>query len=481
MRSIFSSFNVAVLALQTQQKAIDVTAHNIANANTPGFTRQRAHMVTTEPFSYAGAGQVGTGVIVSDIERIREDFMDYQVRSEKQLMGYWETRKDALEKIELLFMEPSETGFNSVLGKFFDSWQELSKNPESSPIRTSLVETSITLTNTVNHLNSQLDNLKQDTNEMMRIYVNDINSMADQIAALNQQIVRVSARGDSPNDLMDRRDLLLDQLSEIIDFTVVHQNNGSANVFFRGKELVRESNSYGLLAENDGLGVEIYWEKDGQPHGDPIAITRDYALVRRRDALEGLDSIRQEITRLEENFFTLIETITTEINNQHQQGFDLKGEQPWETKPDWNGEFLIWNDTLNRLEVSSYILQDISNIAAGLGDEVGEGNGLNALAIAQLREIRFDIGGSGQTTFEGYYRDTIASLGTKSQESIRMVDNQQSLLNQLVNRRESVTGVSLDEEMSNLMMFQHAYQAAARIVTTLDTMLDTVINRMAAR
>ncbi len=473
---------MATLALQTQQKAIDITAHNIANANTPGYTRQKAQMVTTEPFSYAGAGQVGTGVIVSDIERIREEFMDYQVRSEKQLMGYWETRKDSLEKIELLFMEPSETGFNSVLGKFFDSWQELSKNPESSPIRTSLVETSITLTNTVNHLNSQLDNLKQDTNEMMRIHVNDINSLADQVAALNQQIVRVTARGDSPNDLMDRRDLLLDQLSEIIDFTVVHQKNGSANVFFRGKELVRESKSYGLMVENVGSEIEIYWEKDGEPQGDPIAITRDYTLVRRRDALEGLDSVRQEVTRIQEEFNALIETITEEVNQQHQQGFTLSGEQPWtEPDPEWNGDFLIWDDTLNRLEVSSHIQEDIGNIAAGLGIQVGEGNGLNALAIAQLREVRFEIGSSSQTTFEGYYRDTTASLGIRTQESSRMVDNQHSLLNQLINRRESVTGVSLDEEMSNLMRFQHAYQAAARIVTTLDTMLDTVINRMGVR
>ena len=490
MRSIFSGFNVAVLAMQAQRKATDITAHNIANANTPGFTRQRAHMVTTEPFSYAGAGQVGTGVMVSDIERIREQFLDYQVRSEKQLMGYWEARKDSLEKIEILFMEPSENSFNTVLGSFFDSWQELSKNPESSPVRTNLVENSVTLVNTVNHLNSQLDNLKQDTNDMIRIYVNDINSLTGQIASLNQQIVRVTARGESPNDLMDRRDLLLDQLSEIIDFTEVHQPNGSVNLFFRGGELVRESNANKLLAEyTNGKEVEIYWNKDGQAHGDPINITRDVTLVRRRDALEGLDSVRQEIDRIMEEFDTLVSSMAELINEQHQNGFDLKGEP---------GEAFFEKDGLNRWNVSSAILSDVSKIAAALGTP-GEGNGLNALEIAGMRNVRFsrklvDVDGeqkvrfkvpeegkTGDTTFESFYRDSISMLGIKSQESIRMVENQQSLLNQLLNRRESVSGVSLDEEMANLIVFQHAYQAAARIVTTLDSMLDTVINRMAIR
>ena len=495
MRSIFSGFNVATLAMQAQRKATDITAHNIANANTPGFTRQRAKMGATEPFSYAGTGQVGTGVMVSDIERIREQFLDYQVRSEKQLIGYWEARKDALEKIEILFMEPSENSFNSVLGSFFDSWQELSKNPESSPVRTNLVENSVTLINTVNHLNSQMDNLKQDTNEMIRIYVHDINSMTGQIANLNQQITRVTARGESPNDLMDRRDLLLDQLSEIIDFTEVHQKTGAVNLIFRGKDLVRESNAYGLMAEHtDGKDVEIYWEKDGKPHGDPINIMRDYSLVRRRDALEGLDSVRQEIDRFMGDFDILVSSMAELINELHQEGFDLSGIKAGETDG-WDGSFFE-KDGLNRWAVSSFILNDVSKIAAAQETPegiVGEGNGLNAMRIAQMRSIRlvkddetgrFRVPGEGvpgETTFESFYRDSISMLGVKSQESSRMVENQQSLLNQLLNRRESVSGVSLDEEMSNLIMFQHAYQAAARIVTTLDSMLDTVINRMGVR
>lgn len=500
MRSIFSGFNVATLAMQAQRKATDITAHNIANANTPGFSRQRAKMAATEPFSYAGAGQVGTGVIVKDIERVREQFLDYQVRSEIQLMGYWEARRDSLEKIEILFMEPSENSFNTVLGRFFDSWHELSINPESSPVRTNLIENSVTLINTVNHLNSQLDNLKKDTNEMIRIYVHDINNMTEQIANLNQQIVRVTARGESPNDLMDRRDLLLDQLSETIDFTEVHQPNGSVNLIFRGKDLVRESNANGLLAEyTNGSEVEIYWAKDGQPHGGgPITITRDFTLVRRRDALEGLDSVRQEIDRFMEDFDALVSSIAELVNECHQEGFDLNGNKVDDAYDDWDGSF-FQKDALGRWVVSSFILNDVSRIAAAFEtgalepEEVGKGNGLNALRIAQMRSIRlvkdedtglFRVpgeGDSGQTTFESFYRGTISVLGVKSQESIRMVQNQQSLLNQLLNRRESVSGVSLDEEMSNLIMFQHAYQAAARVVTTLDSMLDTVINRMGVR
>lgn len=487
MRSIFSGLNTVVLAMQAQRKAADVTAHNIANAHTDGFSRQRAVMATTQPFSYAGAGQVGTGVIVKEIERARDGFLDYQVRCEKQLMGYWETRRDALEQIEILFMEPSETSFNSVMSSFFDAWQELSISPESSPVRTNLLETSNTLMNTVDHLNSQLDNLKMDTNETIRIKVNEINNIATQIANLNQQIVRITNRGDSPNDLMDRRDLLIDQLADIIDFTVVSNPNGSTNIIFRGRDLVRENTAYELTAEySNGADVEIYWKK----HPDqPVDIYRDESYTRRRDSLEGLFSVRVEIDKIKEDFNILVDSLVELINEQHGQGYDLEGNSGDDIE-----SFFEWDDTLNRWKVNEVIINDVSKIAAALEDtegNIGISNGLNALEIAKLRNIRLNFDGgkleippageAGHTTLETFYRDSVSALGVKSQESTRMVENQGALLTQLVNRRESLSGVSLDEEMANMILFLHAYDAAARMVTTIDSMLDTVINRMGVR
>ncbi|PKM82112.1 MAG: flagellar hook-associated protein FlgK [Firmicutes bacterium HGW-Firmicutes-13] len=505
MRSIFSGLNIAVLAMQAQRKATDVTAHNIANANTDGYSRQRAVMAATQPFSYAGAGQVGTGVIVKEIERARDGFLDYQVRCEKQLIGYWETRRDALEQIEILFMEPSETSFNTVMSRFFDAWQELSINPESSPVRTNLVETSNTLVNTVNHLNSQLDNLKTDTNETIRIKVDEINNLATQIANLNQQIIRISNRGESPNDLTDRRDLLIDQLADIIDFTVVSNQNGSTNIIFRGRDLIRESTSYKLITDyTNGADIEVYWEKKGPPENDPIKIYREESFIRRRDSLEGLFSIREEIDNIKDDFAALVTSLANLVNEQHREGYDIEGNQVKDIDG-YGGDFFV-QDNLNRWKVHDVITSDVSKIAAAYYEEGilpdeghGVGNGMNALEIAKLRNVRLvryeEIEGgevkirfrkpegdeTGQTTLESFYRDSISALGVKSQESIRMVENQGVLLTQLLNRRESISGVSLDEEMSNMILFQHAYQAAARMVTTLDSMLDTVINRMGVR
>jgi len=581
MRSIFAGFNTAVLGMQAQRKATDITSHNIANANTDGYTRQRPKIAATQPFSYGGAGQVGTGATVQEIERIRDGFLDYQVRSEKQLQGYWEARKDGLSQVETLFMEPSDTSFNTVLGDFFDAWQELSVDPESSPVRTHLVETSETLINTINHLDSQMDNLKRDTNEMIKIKAEEINNLSNQIANLNKQIVTIKNRGDSPNDLMDRRDLLIDELSEIVDCKVINNENGSATLLLRGRDLVREGNSNKIIADYEGENVELYWEDKGEK-GPKINIYREESMVSRRDTLEGLHSVREDISYYQEEFNTLVDSVVHLVNDKHSSGYNLdsidtdieyeSGIERLSAKGLPGGEYTIEKDgeegiiitgeingegvdiddleevegtgedikvftfkvtdldgkeydgeltlyleedglaegnnlasfTVNKGDffernsqdkwaVASSIKEDVKNIAASTHPDEVPGNGLNALDIAQLRDQRLykdeedcyyrlpEGDEVGQTTLESFYRDTISSLGVKSQESHRMVENQESLLTQLENRRESISGVSLDEEMSNLMMYQHAYQAAARVITTLDTMLDTVVNRMAVR
>lgn len=528
MRSSFMSFNVAVRALMTQQKATDVTGHNIANANTPGFSRQRPVLVTTPAFSYAGAGQVGTGVTTQKIERIRDQFLDGQIWGEKTLMGYWEERKHVLEQVEILFMEPSDSSFNFVISRFWDSWQDLVVNPENSPVRTNLAEISHTLINTVNHINMQMDDMRRDVNKMLEIKVEDINRISNQVAQLNAQIVRVVNRGDSPNDLMDRRDLLIEELTQIADVRVVHNVNGSTNILLRGRELVWENRAYGLMAEREGpeLDVHIYWLKDGQKWQE-LKIGRHYTEVRRQDALEGLDSVRKELTRLKDDFNTLVDSMAELINTQHGKGYNLDGERLSEIDPESGGAFFT-KDDFDRWELSPLIVNDVLNIAASSAGDQVPGNSLNALEIVKMRnewytlvavqvdengKVVLDEGGQeiidpgwkpgevlpegfarrlrlpeeegadskkvGRSTFESFYRDSTAYLGVQTQESIRMVENQETLITELVNYRESISGVSLDEEVANLLLFQFAYQSAARVVSTLDSMLDTVINRMA--
>ncbi|WP_341349985.1 flagellar hook-associated protein FlgK [Clostridium polynesiense] len=219
MSGLFSTFNVAKRGINVQQKAIDVTSHNISNANTVGYSRQRARIETTRPFGMptlnnaAEPGQLGTGAQIAAIERIRDSFLDYQIRTETSTMSKYNTRDKFLSEIESIINEPSDTGISTLIGKFFDSWQQLSKQPQGSNARTVVAQQSAALADALNHAAKQLNKLQTNAQDLIRNNVTDINSLLDQLDNLNREIIGVKSAGNMPNDLMDRRDLLLDELS----------------------------------------------------------------------------------------------------------------------------------------------------------------------------------------------------------------------------------------------------------------------------
>ena len=239
MPSTFGGLYISLRAMQAQQRALETSSHNIANATTPGFSRQRAVMATTAPWPVpslnmpSGAGQVGTGVEVSHIERIRASFLDDQIRNELVKLGEWEQRADALDQVEAIFMEPTETGLNTLISQFWESWQELSKDPESSAVRTTVVETANSLADAFQHTHLQLSQLQDELGRLIDIELSQVNDLTSQIAALNKQIVNIKAADLSPNDLMDTRDLLLDELSKLVNIKVVEEKDGSATVYLR--------------------------------------------------------------------------------------------------------------------------------------------------------------------------------------------------------------------------------------------------------
>jgi flagellar hook-associated protein 1 FlgK len=230
MSGLFNTFNIAKRGIFVQQKAIEVTSHNIANANTEGFSRQRVEIQTTRPFGMptlnnsAEVGQLGTGAEVSAIQRVRDTFIDYQVRTETSTYGQYEAREKFLQEIESIFNEPSETGISTLIGKFFDSWQQLSKQANSSNARTVVAQQSAALADELNHTYTQLKNLKENSSTLIRSNVFEINNLLNQLDQVNQQIIGVRVAGNMPNDLMDRRDLLLDQLSEKFNINIDKKN-----------------------------------------------------------------------------------------------------------------------------------------------------------------------------------------------------------------------------------------------------------------
>jgi len=450
------------------QKAMQTTAHNIANASTEGYTRQRVVMVPTPAYPVpamsrpGGQGwQVGTGVDVQEVRRIRDEFLDQQIRKETATLGQWEQTQYVLQQVEVVFNEPSDTGLSTLMSQFWDAWQELSKQAESSPIRMTVVETATALAEAFNHSARQLLGIISDINQTVELKVKEINSMARQIADLNGQIVAIKAAGDQPNDLMDQRDLLLDKLSKIIDFTYYIASDGSITVTLGGGGNLVEGTTIHNLKY---LGLsEVGWEEATQP---PLTISNG--------EIYGLKEAREKANTYLTELDKLVYHLATEVNSQHTAGYDLFGQQ--------GEDFFVANGggsiTASNIQVNPNVKDNVGKIAAAKEQTGIPGDGNNALAIAQLRhELIADL---GNVTFDDYYKNFTAMLGVQAHEATRMTTNQGVLVNQLTSRKESISGVSLDEEMAYMIQFQRGYEAAARLMTALDEMLDTLINRMAA-
>jgi len=466
MRTTFFGLEIGRKALQAQQRALDVTGHNIANANALGYTRQDAVLSATTPYPVPGfnkpgtPGQVGTGVKVDEIRRLRDAFIDIQIRTEAKATGFWEAKQDALRKLEVILNEPSDAGLRTVMDQFWASLQELSKNPESKSVRAVVRQRGIALADTFNHVDRQLTELQADTDSNIRIKVDEVNNIATQISKLNDQIIQIENTGDKANDLRDKRDLLVDQLSKIINLDTVEEKNGGLTLTIGGRVLVTGKNNYAIQAVSvppSGY-ADIQWASDGT------------AVSVQSGTLKGLLDVRDVIINNYIGYMdSLAGTLATQLNAIHRNGRVLNGIGAsnlnfFEPEP---------GATAGTITVSAAVLASENNIAAATQDSA-PGDGSNALLIAQLKHSNILLGG----TLDDYFRGITGQLGVDSQEATRMVDNQGILEAELQNRRQALSGVNLDEEMTNMIRFQHGYNAAARVVTVMDEMIDTIVNRL---
>lgn len=476
MTSTFFGLEIARRGLQVQQRALDVTGHNVSNANTPGYTRQDAVMATTTPFPVpglytpAGAGQLGSGVEISEIRRLRDGFLDLQYRGENEALGYWEARWNAIQKVETILNEPSDSGLGKVFEQFWQSLEDLSKNPESLAARSTVLERGKTLAETFNYLDRQLQSLQSDLDSTIKVKVDEVNSFARQIADLNQQIQKIEVTGQRANDLRDKRDLLLDQLSKDVNIQVREDANGMVQVSIGGRLLVEGDRVEELIAKDsnsDGF-LDVMWKADNQS----AQVTGG--------AIKGMSEMRDGlVSEIRGKLDKLAAVLGEKFNSIHKAGYGLDGSTGL--------DFFKTKDPATQISACNITantdLEDLNKIAAAKPNGsitppyFDKGDGSNALELAQLLK-QVKIGDLGDTTFEDYYRAAIGELGVQGQQAKRMKENQELLVTQLDNNRQEVSGVSLDEEMVNMIRFQHAYAAAARVITALDEMLDLIIGRM---
>ncbi|MCS7242478.1 MAG: flagellar hook-associated protein FlgK [Candidatus Caldatribacterium sp.] len=462
MRTIFLGLEIARKALQTHQAAMNVTAHNIANANTVGYTRQVPHL-TQETVPLSGLfvpphlKNIGLGVDVDAIRRMRDRFIDLQIRQESRTGAYWNTIDQGLEQIEVIFGEPhEESGLSQIFDRFWNTWQELAKSPESQASRVLVAETGSLLAQAMNHTYRQLEMQRQELNEKVAIKVQEVNSYIQQIYDLNQQIVRVAPAGGNINDYKDQLDVLVDNLSKILQVQVRENDNGTYTIVLQGRILAHDRERSFLSLEVDASGMNRVTLENGEAVDFTYQNGELKAVFDLRDVL---------VPKYQEALNVLAQGLRDAVNAVHRRGFTL------EVPPRGGGDFFV-GSRAEDLAVHPDILGNPMKIAASLSGAPGDGE--NALAIAQLRGKPVISGSSP----DDYYRGIISRLGVEREEAQRIAKNQDVLVQQLENRRESVSGVSLDEEMTNLIRYQYAYQAASILVRTIDEMLDTVVHRI---
>jgi flagellar hook-associated protein 1 FlgK len=584
MSSPFFGLDVATRALRANQTLVDVTNQNVANANTPGYSRQQAVIKETLPypipvFKQSGEpGQIGTGVQVTSIGRIRDGFVDYQYRNQVASQARWTAKQDALKQVEAVVNEPSTSGISSLLNKYWNAWAEVANSPSDVSVRANLLEQGKAVADSFQNTVQLFQQQQRDVDTQIRLGTDEINNYAQQIANLNTQISNVETAGMKANDLRDQRDLLLDKLSGLVKTTSVESAEGSVSIYLGGRQLVDRNRVNKVdLDVSSGPFAKVIWG-DGTNTQVNITDGKLAGLIESRDTL--LAGRIKEVNNLAGR-------VIQSVNSVHAAGVGLDGTGGLNFFTGSDATNIAVDSTLSANRVAAarqyvdptsvtnppaylHAIGDSSNAVAlaqlkakltqrntGLanGAVVGSatvlgvdvasavpnasfsfgytagppealtvtGGGSSATASFTIasnqpdtspptrRVLTIDTGalgvrltvsvpatGSasndvtsalsslngqsvttlGPSTMGDQYAQEVAAIGVLSSTAQGQASNQKVLVTHLERQRQEVSGVSIDEEATHLIQYQHAYQAAARVISVMDSMLDTLINGM---
>ncbi len=590
MPGIGGALDIARWSMYSSQLALEITAHNIANANTEGYSRQNLRVEANNAIKM-GPGEIGTGVKAVEVTRQNDVFLNTQVEQKTSDYAYWKAQKSAMEEIESIFNETGDSGLNALMGEFWNAWSDLANNPDGVPERQSLLAKADNLLSMVHEIDYNLRVYQRNLDAKIWGSVTEVNGIIKQIADLNQSISTVEVKGSvNANDLRDQRDLLLNKLAQKMNITHYEdENSGQEMVFVLGGTPLVMGKDYNTLStERDAVTgfSKVLWNDSS---GRTVDLTNKLSggemagLINARDA-GGIESYLDSLN-------TLAEELVWQVNSLHSEGVGLQGVsvmtgtvQVSSTADDLSSGFLFsgryvpggsfdiqefdadgqvvgtyhvtpagntvgdlingintasggaitatltggtsgalrlsaggtntfavnpgttgssnnalailgvntfftWTETAGQpldditetIDVNSVLEANPNLIATGYLDTDGRiAPGANeiARAIANLQDKMItNIGGSGvDTTMDSYYSSLVAQVGVDVQNAINNEKFNDIILTQYTQRKESVTGVSLDEEMSDLLKFQHAYQAAAKLISICDEMMQTLLS-----
>jgi flagellar hook-associated protein 1 FlgK len=447
-------FQIAKSGLFANQKAIDVTGQNVANANTEGYSRQRVNL-SPEAFRQ-GNFQVGLGVNVDDIQRLRSDLLDRQIRSKQSDQGYLNQRKQILEQMENIFATDTEGDLDVRLNDYFDTFVRLTSNPEDEALRSNVIQAGQNLSNTFHRLDQDLQNVKDRIGDTTETLVTKVNQLLKEIASLDQNITSAEGQGrTSDNESLDIRARKLKELSELVDTSVTIDENKSATVSVGGFALVQNGQARTLDTEINVAAnvnrVRISGSKVLNNIGGRLGAT--------------IDAFKQDVTAYAEQLDGLAKSMVEQVNAIHSTGYTLNNT----TGIDF---FDASQKDAGTIRLNSLVSSDPDNIAAS-SQPNEPGNAENAQKLAALRNDDTVFKGR---SFSEFAIHLAAEIGNDLNTADSKLETTASAQRLLENQQESISGVNIDEELTSLIQYQNAYQASARVMTSAQRMFDSLLS-----
>jgi flagellar hook-associated protein 1 FlgK len=478
--------NIGLSGLNASKKSLETTGHNISNANTEGYSRQRVHQATAQPVVRGGLIQ-GTGTVVTGINRMHDKHLEKRLENATSSHEYFKTRADQLSQVETIFDEIDGEGLTKVLNKFYNSFRDLANQPENETIRSVVRDNAQLVIKDIKRIRGTLDSVSRNIDSRIQKEVEDINITMKQIAKINKKIASLEATGDETGDLRDMRDRQILELSKSFEIQTYIDEKGRHNVSAKGVgTLVAGAVAQQLQADpqskaesSNGMDGSLFIHFKGSK-------ARDITTKFRNGRFASLIEVRnKDLRTLQEKTDNVAFDLAGTVNAVHRRGFvsrsiptgpdgspassDAKGPT---TGINFFANMTSRKDAAKQLMLSQEVAEDLTNIATGLSPN-SPGDNRVAIAISKLQHERVAEG--GQSTLEEYYLKTIGQVGLEAGKAQMDSEQTMGLLAQTRNIKERISGVSLDEEAANMVKYQHAYEASAKVMQAANEMFDTVL------
>ena len=454
MPGLNSIMDSSLSGLFAAQAGMATTGHNIANANTPGYNRQTVNFAARRPdiLSY---GALGRGVEVLGVNRIQDEFLLNNLRVQTARQESYAAVDTALYEVEAILGSVDNDHLGDAMNNFFDAWNALSQPPIDTTLKTNVVTTAISLVNDFHEISDSLDDLEANIEQNIQSEITNLNSLLTQVASMNEQIMAAESNGEPANDLRDQRDYLITEVSAIAEVSVLEREDGTKDVILAGRTMV---------ARGSVTLFKSSYKQTDQGYVMTIVTQDNMREVQLSPGkLEGLLSSRDEhINKVREQLDAVASQLIDDVNSLHTQGRTATS----------SGLAFFTGDSMHTINVNEAILNNNSLVATGATGV--EGDNEIALAIANL--VNEGVDGPGSTTVGDRYRELLIDVASKRSNYEFMLENQQNVVASLETKMASVSGVSLDEEGANMVKYQNSYNAAAKIVSTVQEMYDTLMN-----